>query len=108
MTKRRFSGTTGLFPQSLAGGGYSVAEAILRNRGFSHNGILDNWSAILGDEELAQHAFPIKLQKMQGHNQLIVKVHPAYKAIFAHQSDMFMARLNVMLGKNLVGRIKIV
>jgi hypothetical protein len=107
MKNHKAFGTTGLFPQMLIGGGSSVAEQILRKRGFNHTAIIEHWDMVLADDELCANAFPVKLNKMQGYNVLVVKVHPAYRAIFIHQADMFIARLNAILGKNLVQRIKI-
>jgi hypothetical protein len=39
---------------------------------------------------------------------LIVKVHPAYNAIFAHQADSILQRLNQLLGVRIARKITII
>ncbi len=93
----------GLFPKPLANGGAAPLANILNKRGFSHQSIMQHWADAVGDAGLAQHTFPVKLSN----GVLVVKVHPAYNAIFAHQSGAVLQRLNQLLGVRVAHKIVI-
>ena len=103
----------GLFPKPLGNGIEQNINAILRNRGFAESSLLKFWGDAVGDDELAKHCFPVKLTKTTNNFNvngaaLIVKVHPAYNAIFAHQADSILQRLNQLLGVRIARKITII
>lgn len=84
--------------------------SIMQQRGFENPAVLEFWERAVGDSVMAQHCFPVKITKQQqsAHKTLVVKVHPAYSTIFAHQSEAILQRLTVLIGRRPAGRIVIV
>ncbi len=98
----------GLFPKPLANAVTNPVANILNKRGFSHDAIMKYWVQAVGDDELAQYAFPMKMSQSANNSVLLVKVHPAYNAIFAHQADGILQRLNQLLGVRVARKIAVI
>ncbi len=102
--RRRYS----LFPKPLAKGLMLPVASVLQKRGFEHEAILHYWVESVG-AELAPHTQPIRLSGAKGnYTQLVVKVHPAFTAIFSHESEAILQRLTRHLGYRPAERIVIV
>jgi hypothetical protein len=94
-----------LFPKPIAKGLMLPMTAVLKKRGFDHEAILHYWAVAAGDE-LALQSQPIRLSgKAGGYTQLVVRVKPAFVAIFTHESEAILERLTRYIGYRPANRI---
>ncbi len=83
---------------------HKVTEKIYRRRGFASAGVVNNWSAIVG-EELARHSMP---ERLGGDGTLRLRVDGPLATDLQHMEPQILERIASYFGYRAVKRLSLV